>query len=166
MLCHQAAALGSTGTPLGCVCRCGALTGRLWGSQCTSLTLTRGLQVPGVGMRVPGRVCGSPTCKRGWDEPQLRAGGAPTFSILMGLRGPFWAEKPGGFRVVPPICAEVFKAVAVLFSATRCAQLSRVGSQPGSEVRRRGLGEKVIWFPAWALTHPCILPLPPASPPP
>lgn len=161
MLCHQGCCFGELWGAAG-------LRAQMWGAYWEALGPTlhipgahTGSQVPGVGTWVPGRVCGSPTCRRCWDEPQPRAGGAPTFCNLTGLRGLSWAEKPGGFCVVPPYALKVFKAVAVLISATRCAQLSRVGSQPGSEVRGWGLGEEVIWFPAWALTHPCILPCPP-----
>ena len=156
----KAAALGSSGAPLGCVPRCGALTGRRWGPHCTSLALTRGHRCQVWGRGCQAEFAAVPRAGGAGMSPSR---GPAVHQLSVTSRGSEGSPglKNRGDSVWSPHMRLVFKAVAVLISATRCAQLSRVGSQPGSEVRGWGLGEEVIWFPAWALTHPCILPCPP-----
>lgn len=72
------------------------------------------------------------------------------------------------FSLGSPFCVfNISRPLAVLFSSARCAQLSRVGSVPGDEVRGLGLGEGISCSPDEGLTQPCILPCipPPVSPP-
>lgn len=91
------------------------------------------------------------------------------FFCLLCIWGLFWLCKLGVFSGTPLLCVSISRSLAVLVSSTRCAQLSRVGSVPGDELRGSGLGERISCFPDVGLTQlsilPCIPPCIPLSPP-